>query len=94
MLDSSSSADFEGANSEQKRIKLEEQQLGQTQGKVSALQATSRPPGGPKMPFPPNLYTMDVIVCFCRVTLLTLTTHLHPEWCMLELFLMDAPTSR
>lgn len=36
MLDSSSSADFEGANSEQKRIKLEEQ-LGQTQGKVSVL---------------------------------------------------------
>lgn len=38
MLESSSSADFEGANSEQKRIKLEEQQLGQSgqsQGKVS-----------------------------------------------------------
>ncbi len=35
MLDSSSaSADFEGASSEQKRIKLEEQ-LVQTQGKVS-----------------------------------------------------------
>ena len=36
MLDSSSSADFEGANSEQKRIKLEEQ-LGQTQGKVGVV---------------------------------------------------------
>jgi hypothetical protein len=35
MLESRSSADFEGANSEQKRIKLEEQ-LGQTQGKVGA----------------------------------------------------------
>lgn len=34
MLESSSSADFEGANSEQKRIKLEEQQLVQPQGKV------------------------------------------------------------
>lgn len=37
MLESSSTADFEGANSEQKRIKLEEQQLVQTQGKVSWL---------------------------------------------------------
>lgn len=36
MLESSSSADFEGANSEQKRIKLEEQ-LGQTQGKVGVV---------------------------------------------------------
>lgn len=38
MLESSSGADFEGANSDQKRIKLEEQQ---TQGKVSDSEASA-----------------------------------------------------
>ncbi len=52
MLDSSSSADFEGANSEQKRIKLEEQQLGQSQGKVSAIHPTPWGAGGLEMFFP------------------------------------------
>lgn len=78
MLESSSSGDLD-VDSEQKRIKLEEQQV-QPQGKVR------RAAMHPAMP--------SLNMSLYRPIQLTPTTLPRLEWCMQELSLMAALTSR
>lgn len=97
MLDSSSGADFEGLNSDQKRIKLEEQQIIQGSappGKVRSrmsLQCFSNLEGVmPCGSFYSQTWNIIVILASRCKGQAILTTHLHPEWFMPEQFLMDA----
>ena len=85
MLESSSSGDLD-VNSEQKRIKLEEQQV-QPQGKVrrEVLQGCL---------VAMHLSMAYLKTCQYRPIQLIPTTPLHLEWCMQELSLMAALTSR
>lgn len=92
MLESNSIADFEDANTDQKRIKLEEQQLVQPQGKVSDLEASVILWGhnGGLIN-----YIKRVSSYFrCREVHLTPTTLHPPGLSMLELSLMDVHTNR